>query len=412
MSANFRTQRGATDIDPGVFQEVLNRPTIAKEFFLPLERAGWEGEVYTLGRGQPLRPSISGVRLQEPDRNKQDSAREKACQIDLTALVKSIMEMRRTTALAGVVLSPEVQVGRDASQPGCKRIIFGLACPADGRFKSDEAAVAECHRQILHGITRAGFVVEHPKMFDPKTGFKGLLAWTNDVRLRRRLVPLSPWTLLLLALLLLPLLFLAAPRGGTRVTVATVKSPADFFGMAVETSSFLIVVDKSGSMAPYFSAVQAEVKRMLNDMLQSDQGVHYVDLIIYDSEAKSALGRMERLTPEIAGRLAAYLDQLQAGGGTLLEKAVELAAQEVRRHGQKTTLLILTDGEDQSLQSMIQGKEQVKGRFGGVEVTMHTTTPRLFKPGANPNPVNVHEKLLRDFSQTFNGRFGPQKGSP
>jgi hypothetical protein len=391
MSTNTQPQRSPPAIDPGAFQGILNRPSVAKELFLPGERAGWEGDVYTFGRGEPLRPRISGVRLQEPDRNKQDSGREKACQADLTALVRSVVEMRKTPPLAGVVLSREVVVGRDASQPDCKRVIFGLTCPADGRFKNDAEAAGECHRQIIRGVGLAGFRVEHPKTFDR----------------------FSPWLLLLLLpLLLLLLLPWSCPPPAVPPPTPGAEPPRQFFGMQVETSSFLIVVDKSGSMQPYFPAVRAEAKRLLDEMIKPGQGVHYADVIVYDAEAKSALGQIEPLTPAVVGRLGAYLDALQAGGGTELSKAVDLAAQEVIRHGKKTTLLILTDGEDNTLHPMIQSRDQVKGRFGGVEVSMHTTTPRLFTPGADPAPANPAEVQLRDFSQTFNGRFGPQKGSP
>ena len=48
----FGTTASATVplIVPAQFRDVLRRPTVAREFFLPVDRARWVGRRYTLGR--------------------------------------------------------------------------------------------------------------------------------------------------------------------------------------------------------------------------------------------------------------------------------------------------------------------------------------------------------------------------
>jgi hypothetical protein len=156
-------------IDASTFRDLLNRPSMARELFLPLDRARWAGAFYTLGRDTSPKPEISGIRLQEPDPTNQNTFPEKACQNDLTPLIRSALELRRSPPLAAVVLSREMVVGREAGMTPGKRVQFGLFCPTDGRFKNEEEAAGECHRQIGRAINRAGFFVENPRGKGPVT---------------------------------------------------------------------------------------------------------------------------------------------------------------------------------------------------------------------------------------------------
>jgi len=67
---SFRSQAGGSKpaIAEAKFREVMRRPAIAREFFLPIDHAWWDGGSYTLGRwaAKAPRPHNTGVRLQEP----------------------------------------------------------------------------------------------------------------------------------------------------------------------------------------------------------------------------------------------------------------------------------------------------------------------------------------------------------
>jgi hypothetical protein len=192
-------------VEPQLFREAMNSPAVARDLFLPLDQAWWDGGAFTLGRWVKLasRPTTRGVRLQEPGPESAGPPAERDTQGDLSTLVSSVAELRRVPALAGVVLSEETLVGEQKGALPGKRILFGLSCPTGGRFQGETPAAAECHRVLRKSVTRAGFIFEHPKQpFNPTTGFAGLRDWALAVRLRRKKSK-RPW----LALLLLPLLF-------------------------------------------------------------------------------------------------------------------------------------------------------------------------------------------------------------
>lgn len=410
----------AQPIDAFAFKKTLENPAISRDFFLPLAHAHWGGgERYTLGQAdrRPAIPQITGVRFQEPDPNHQDLSREKATQTDLAALVRSVTELRKTPGLSGAVLSDEFLIGKQPGQADVKRAVFGLHNPANGQYKNDADAARACHSQITRAINKAGFQVEGPATFDPQAGLAGLAGWAGQVRLRRRQRPLWPYLAAAAALLLLlPLMWLlfrgkSAPSSSTP-PVAT--QPPKIFGMELKSQGFIILVDKSSSMQPYFSKVRSEAKRLLNDLLQRQKNSKgsqefSANVILYDSDAYSSEGGLRKLDEGMVGKLGGYLDQMKAGGGTNLNRAIELAAQEASRYGKKTTLFIITDGEDNTISSMVRDKDAIKRQFGSAEVVFHTTTPRLFDPSSNPAPAGIYESNLKEFSETFNGRFGPSQ---
>src|SRR5262249_36870515 len=151
-------------VDAQRFREALGRPAVAREFFLPAERAWWDGGRYTLGRwlAQEPRPVASGVRLQEPRPGVPGPPPERGTQPDLCPLVRSVAELRKAPELAGLVLSEEALIGTQRGAIPGKRLVFGLGCPADGRFKPDDAAARECHRVITRAVAKAGYQVAHP----------------------------------------------------------------------------------------------------------------------------------------------------------------------------------------------------------------------------------------------------------
>jgi len=170
------------------FRDVLRKPNVARELFLPAEHAWWDGGKYTLGRwiSETPPPVNTGVRLQEPRSPSPGLLPERDTQNDLVTLIESIVELRKVPELASVVLSTETLVGKQQGTIVGKRLLFGLFCPGDGRFRSEESAATECHRVIRKAIVRAGYIVEHPKApYDPTSGFPGLIEWARTVRLRR-----------------------------------------------------------------------------------------------------------------------------------------------------------------------------------------------------------------------------------
>src|SRR5438270_1952452 len=164
ISFRFRAPPAGPAVDPQLFREAMGRRAVARELFLPLDRAWWDGGRYTLGRwaAQAPRPRLAGVRLQEPAPAGGGPPPERDTQGDLRALARSVAELRKAPGLAGLVLSEETLAGpQEGATPG-KRLLFGLRCPADGRFKGESAAAKECHRAIRRAVERAGYKVEHP----------------------------------------------------------------------------------------------------------------------------------------------------------------------------------------------------------------------------------------------------------
>jgi hypothetical protein len=206
VSLLSRSSDSKPAIEPRLFREAMNRPAVAREFFLPLDQAWWDGDRFTLGKwaNSAARPSVRGVRLQEPQPNGIGAAPERDTQSDLCTLVNSVTELRCMPEFAGMVLSEETLIGMQYGAVPGKRVLFGLSCPAHVRYQGETPAAAECHRVMLRAVRRAGFVLEHPREpFNPTCGFAGLRDWAASVRLRRK-QGRNPWLLLLL----LPLLFI------------------------------------------------------------------------------------------------------------------------------------------------------------------------------------------------------------
>jgi hypothetical protein len=211
----FKSRAPAVDVE--LFRTAMSQPTIARELFLPLNRAWWDGGRFTLGRlARKLPPpSLTGVRLQEPRSAKYGPPPERDTQSDLAALVGSLVELRRVPEFAAMVLSGETFVGRQKGTVPGKRVQFGLSCAAGGPFQAEANAAAECHRVLVKAVKLAGFSLDFPRSaFDPNSGFAGLRNWASVVRLRRSRAKRA-WLvfLLLLPLLLLPFLSRVAIPG-------------------------------------------------------------------------------------------------------------------------------------------------------------------------------------------------------
>jgi len=377
-----------------IFNKRLQQPDIVAAFFFPLSHATWHDGYYSLNKDDipKVRSKLSGVRFQAADPSGENLEPERQCQQDVLNLIQSLSRLRETPALSNLVLSSDI-LTTSQSDSGT-RVKFGLYLNPKGRFSKPTDAARVCHRRIVGAVKKSGFVIDSPKSFNPKTGMAGLSQWAEKLRLRPRR-KLWPWLLLLLLLLLLPFL-------------KNCNSPPKIF-VPIETQSFIIIMDKSSSMAPYFQAVRTEAGKTLERMKSSFFSTHYANIIAYHSSAISALGAIKKVNDESGQKLILFLDNLKAGGGTNLRSGMELAAKEVAAHKKPTTLLIFTDGEDSSIEAMLQDMKPITSQFQDIQIIGNTLTPRLFSNGADPTPINNAETKLSELAKALNGQFGPVK---
>jgi Mg-chelatase subunit ChlD len=178
----------------------------------------------------------------------------------------------------------------------------------------------------------------------------------------------------------------------------------------VTTDSLIVVLDQSGSMKDTFPTVREEARRFLKGRKSGFLRTYYIDFIKYDNDAESALGGLRSVDEAAVSEVNRFLDEPPKGRGTNVESALIKAAKEVKKHGKgkPTTLVVLTDGQDDSIPRINQNIGAMKARFGGVEVHVNTITPRLLAPGADPAPADVYEQNLATLSENLGGRFGPR----
>ncbi len=369
------------------------RSDMSAELFFPIGNSDWKDGRWIVRRGErgETRTDITGVRLRPADPRGEDLVPEGQVRTDLVNLVATLRKARGIEGGSGLVLSSRMLRRRQTDGDTLHRIRFGLQ---DTGSTGEDSAVAAraCHRRIRRAVSRSGLVVEHPRRFDSETGLAGLETWAGQVRLRRR----RRWWLWLLPLLLL-LIPLWKPD---------LVRPERFFGVAIETRSLVILLDKSSSMGTHFGAVQGEARRVLTSMAGAD-AAHFCNVIAYDQHAHPALPGLRAVDADCEKQLAQFLSRLRAGGGTNLRAGLEEAARQVAQHGRPTTLLILTDAQDSSIQQMLADKDSLLARFAGVGIVGNALTPRLFGKDGEARPVDGHEKNLAALAEALHGRFGP-----
>jgi len=378
-------------VDENIFRHRMQQPDIVSELFLPM------GSHFSVNKDKPeiakANTKISGVRFQAADPSGENLELERQCQQDVVNLVQSLIQLRKTPEFSNIVLSNEILTNPQSISQLGTRVKFGLSVDPNGHFDNETDAAGECHRNIVQAVQKSGFVVDSPKTFDPKTGMAGLSQWASQLQLRRRKIPLWLFLLPLLLLLLLSLKDCSSP---------------EFFGSSITTNSFIIIMDKSSSMEPHFPRVQQEARKTLENLTSSFFSTHYANVIAYHSSATTALGSIKEVNDETGSQLIQFLDNLKAGGGTHLRSGIELAAKEVAAHQKPTTLIILTDGQDSSIDKMLQQRDALLNQFQDVEIIGNTLTPRVFDV-KNPKPINEVETKLNELAKTFNGQFGEVK---
>ncbi len=395
-----------TAFDEMRFRDGMQQVDVAAELFLPFTHAAWKDGRTVVERSERPRVEthVSGVRLQAADPTREDPTRERETQGDLVRLIASLQRLRAQDGLDALVLSGGFSKSASAHGRG-KRVKFGLSCDPDGRYPDEASAARQCHRAIRRSIRKAHLRVLEPKAtFDPATGLAGLQAWASQLVLGEgfRIPRFLPWLLLLL----LPLL-----------SLAKCDHENSILGVPIEHDNLIVVLDKSGSMAELFPLVRTEVGRTLARMQNGMFRTCHVDLIVYDDHAESALGGLTEVSDDTATRLDAFLAGLQASGGTRLRPAAELAAEEIRRLGQSTTVVIFTDGKgDGSVNELVTAarRDVFKDLGDGVEVTGDTLTPRLLTPegSRSPAPATPEENDLAQLAHALGGRFGPLGETP
>jgi hypothetical protein len=398
--SNGEATKGPIDDRQAKLESALRRPRVASELFFPLELALWCDGRYRVPRSKAgeVRSTTGGVRLHASDPAAAGTPTDAECQSDVVRLVEAIREIRNEPALSGAVLSPDSVDGKQQGKRAGRRVKFGLYVPKDERFREAVSAARETHKRLVGAIHRAGFAVAEPaERFDAKTGLEGLSLWGSRLRLRRRRRDLPLIIAAFLAAALLALLWLVC------------RDRPILIDQTIETKSLIIVLDESSSMGNAFPIVREKAKRYLEGRKSSWLHTYYIDCIKYDDTARSALGSIRKVDDATISNVDRFLNEPPHSGGTKLAAALEEAAREVAKHKLPTTLVILTDGEDNSVPMINQDIQAWKARFDGTAVKVNTMTPRLLTPGADPRPAGTYEQELAKLSENFDGKFGPDK---
>jgi hypothetical protein len=303
-------------------------------------------------------------------------------------MVGALIALRKDPERRNLVLSGEASVHKSEIGNKGKRLKLGLLNADNEKYADDTEAAKVCHERIKTAVFNSGYKVAEPREFDPAGGLNGLKSWAALVQYKRRL-PLWP------LLLLLPLLFFLMPDSSL------------FLGTKLKTRSFILIIDHSGSMESTLEHARAELKAFLATLNSKNtfMGNYHVDVIAFAGAPTSLLGGIEKLNEETAERLNTALDNLGMGGGTNLQGAIELAAKEIKEHGKPTTLVVVTDAEDGSIPNMLGRITEVEGWFGGEEVYINATTPRVLQ-GGDPAPTPGNEANLAALTEHFGGQFG------
>ena len=383
-------------MDNEEFKWLLKSSGNADQYFFPFEISSWKdvkgGIKYSIDECFRVQPHIGGVRFHEWDRTGNNPAMEMECQYDLSKAIEAIRELRKRNGYRNLIISSEFVNAKQNSNDKGKRVKLGLFIPTNKTFANDIVAARHCYLNLRRAIKKSGFSIEHPRdKFDASSGMEGLQNWSKSLKLRRRK---PSWPLLLIPLLLAPIIISQCDK-------------SSLLGMDINTKSFIFIVDRSSSMKPTIYDAQQEVDRLVKELLKKRNffSTYYADIVSYNDAADSALGNIEKLNDDTALRLNAYLKNLEAGGSTLLESAIERAAREVVTHNRPTTLLIVTDAEDGSIRKMANNIQDIKQKFGGVAVYVNSTTPRILKE-KDSIPKGNNETDLKRFSELLNGKFG------
>jgi VWFA-related protein len=134
------------------------------------------------------------------------------------------------------------------------------------------------------------------------------------------------------------------PRTSFRVFEDDVAQNITYFGSEKTPLEVVVAVDISGSMGPSMATMKAAVKNFLGALREGDQ----VTLLGFNDNVFT----LSRRETTAAARTKA-LDRLQAWGGTALYDVILKALQMLGRQQGRRSLVVFTDGEDQSSHSTL-----------------------------------------------------------
>jgi Ca-activated chloride channel family protein len=156
-------------------------------------------------------------------------------------------------------------------------------------------------------------------------------------------------------------------RGRDVHLLVTLEADADASRAPVAVN---LVLDRSASMrgAPLLAAVEAALA-----LVERADARDYVGLLTFDGMPEQVLP-LRAMDAEARAALVDALSALEAGQGTALHEAVELAAEAVRRvlvPGARPKLLLLTDGEPSVGPTALGDFKQVGARVAESGVVVH-----------------------------------------
>lgn len=378
------------------FTEHLSRYTSAQEYFFPNASSVWADGEYRLDKKAPTeRNLVGGVRLQPYDKSGEYPVLEKESQYDLKNLVKSLIHIRNHPEFSDVVISRRYMSSRQKGRHSGKRVRVGLVKADD--FKNELAAARATHANLISIISRSGFKWESVQTFDPAKGLSGLLVWLDTLRLSTGINWRRP-ALLLLALL--PLLFL----------LRFCDDKVEIGRMTVDSDNIIMIIDVSGSMSGLTNYVKNDVIDRI-EKLNEDQGwftSYSMEMLAFDhSRLAEAFGKIEPLTEESLDVMRRFVDNAEYGqsSGTLMD-AVDTAIKLAKASGEDATILLFSDGGDDSLPNFLKTlSPNARSTDSGIQ--LHAISPRILqKPGPKGSAASAEEKNLEQLAKYYHGIFG------
>ncbi|MFO0980848.1 MAG: hypothetical protein U1E76_03700 [Planctomycetota bacterium] len=276
-----------------------------------------------------------------------------------------------------------------ALEPHVRRVKFGVQNPSDERFADGALAARTSHRVIAAAVRRLvrDRAAEGVRC---RQRFRGLELRASALRLRKRWRPKLAWP------------YKRCPAALRRARSIMISSVCRSRRRASDRRSQL-----EHGAAPAIRARRAA----LHAAGDAPPTAPATWMIVAERRRERARWLATTLDDRVAAELARYIDSLAPQGGTNLESAIRKASEEVTLHGQPTTLVILTDGQDESIPGMLQRMPEIEHLFGAIRVHGNATTPRLFA-GGDPAPIDAPEQNLSRFAALLHGRFGSARTKP
>lgn len=371
------------------FLNFTKSPDFHFEGLLPIESSEFTETEYQLitGRDHEAISSICGIRLHESATlpTGEPTPETTQCRADLAQLILAIRKLRSTPEFRNTIISNSRITADD--KRGCIRLRVGLEYGLP-KHENETASAQKSHARLMSHIYSCGYSIVSPKALRSDASLADLAVWCETIELRRRRS--IPWPMLLLAILLLLIPF----------CLPSCEFDSDFAGLPVRTSGVILVLDKSGSMREPMEKVRHEANRLLSERKSSWATTH-AELIYFDEAAHETFGSLKKCdTPTILQLMDALAAIRASGGNAGLKPAIEAAVRDAARLDCPTTIILFSDGVDNSLPVLIKDIELLRAAAGKTPITIHAIAPR--DPS---NQLLVEHRQLQILSTTFGGQF-------